>query len=229
VAAQYALTSLDGPAANSFTGVAPLQYYSSRTGSNPAGGRFDLATLKRLFLAFYHDLLGQEQLQEFLGKNCEDSMRNGSQIILGALVCACFSGSGCTESSAPVTPQLSGTFALTMVDNKILPDTEAITPRSSPGTPPGLPGQPTCVILGSSGSLRLDRVTGKFLITLNARNSCLTDEWVLLTEVGTYSQDGPTLLLLEPLGTGTIGRFAGQIAARSVAVQGAYRAYTFAR
>jgi hypothetical protein len=145
-----------------------------------------------------------------------------NNVVVCALVYAGLAGSGCIESNAPLTPQLGGTFALTMVNGKILPDTEIIAPSR-------FPGQPNCVTLGTSGSLRLDPATSKFLITLNARNSCSTDESVLDTEEGTYSQDGPTLLLLEPLATGAIGKFAGQVDERSIAIRGAFRAYTFAR
>ena len=49
------------------------QYYSARTGSNPNGSRLDLHTFKRLFVAFYNDILNRELLQEMLGKNCVDS------------------------------------------------------------------------------------------------------------------------------------------------------------
>lgn len=51
----------------------PRQYYSARTGLNPNAARFDLPTLKRLFLAFYSDICREELLQEMLGKECVDS------------------------------------------------------------------------------------------------------------------------------------------------------------
>lgn len=146
------------------------------------------------------------------------------RVLASAVLGACLAGSGCTESTAPRSTQLSGSYSLTMVNSKILPDTEIIAPSR-------VPGQPNCVTLGTSGSLRLDSTTSKFLITLKSRNSCSpdVDESVLDTEEGTYSQDGSTLLLLEPLATGTIGTFTGQIDERTIAIKGAYRAYVFAR
>jgi hypothetical protein len=48
------------------------QYYSARKGATSGTGSLDLPTLKRLFVAFYQDILNRELLQELLGKDCVD-------------------------------------------------------------------------------------------------------------------------------------------------------------
>jgi hypothetical protein len=54
------------------TGMTLRRYYSVRAGLNGAGDRYDLSTLKALFLAVYYDFERRECFQELLGKDCVD-------------------------------------------------------------------------------------------------------------------------------------------------------------
>jgi hypothetical protein len=129
---------------------------------------------------------------------------------------------GCREMSAPEIATLSGSFVLTEIDGKMLPDTLAVISKPDPTHP--------CVILRTSGSLMLDPVSGKFSITVNNKSLCSGAEGVLLTESGTYRQDGAVLTMTEPGGVEpfTPVTLQGHIDPQRITVQGFYD-YTFAR
>ena len=141
--------------------------------------------------------------------------------LLGPAMCGLLLGAACRESSAPVTPPLSGSFALSEVNGRTLPDTEAI--QISPD-----PSKPDCAILRKSGMLALDPATGRFSITVNAQSTCTGAQWVLLTEIGTYTQNAQSLAMTEPF-LDHVATFTGQIEGQSIIVHGVYYEYTFAR
>jgi hypothetical protein len=129
---------------------------------------------------------------------------------------------GCGGVSAPATVPISGSFPLTEVNGKTLPDTLTVLPSPDPT-------QPGCAILRTSGALVLDPVTGKFSISIKEKN-CSGVESVLLTESGTYRQDGLVLTMTEagPVEPFTPFTFQGQIEAQQIRVHGFYD-YTFGR
>jgi hypothetical protein len=148
--------------------------------------------------------------------------------VVRAMIVACFFGTACREMNAPIGPPLSGSFALTRVNGRSLPDTETIALSEAPGG-----GKLECVILRTSGVLVLkpatnESVTGTFSITLNARNACTDQEWVILTELGTYSQNGLELSATEafPDHPATL---TGEVDGRSITIHGFFHDYTFAR
>lgn len=53
----------------------PRRYYSSRTGTNPNAQRFDLATLRQMFLVTYRRFDHQGYFDRWLGKDCVDGPR----------------------------------------------------------------------------------------------------------------------------------------------------------
>ena len=148
------------------------------------------------------------------GRCVGDSMtRSITLLLLGALV-----SNGCGEVSAPDARPLSGSFVLTQVNGKALPDTLTVLPNRDPT-------QPGCAILRTGGTLVLDPVGAKFSISVNAK-TCNGTEGVLLNESGTYRQDAQTLIMTE---AGPMGPFSfhGEIGAHQITVHGFYE-YTFA-
>jgi hypothetical protein len=89
------------------------------------------------------------------------------------------------------------------------------------------------VILRTSGVLVLKPATnessaGAFSISLNAKNACTAQEWVILTESGTYSLDGPVLTATETF-PDRVTTLTGQVDAQSITIRGVFHDYTFAR
>ena len=133
--------------------------------------------------------------------------------------------SACRDPAVPAaaaTPVLNGTFALSQVNGKTLPDTEALTIS-------GAPGHPQCAILGTSGSLTLNQQVGKFSITMNARNACVNQDYLFLTEVGTYTQSGDSLSFAEPASPDSVHMLTGKIDSQTIVVRGGFRDFVFTR
>lgn len=128
---------------------------------------------------------------------------------------------GCGDTGSPTVPAISGSFALVRVNGRALPDTETIAASLDPRQPP-------CALLRTGGSLSLEPTSGKFLISVNARNACTGFEWVILTEEGTYTQNGPALSMQEPF-PAHVATFSGLIGPDSIRINGVYHDYTFAR
>lgn len=127
----------------------------------------------------------------------------------------------CRNSTEPDPSPLSGSFALTRINGRVLPDTEAIQlgPDSS---------KTNCVILRTSGSLTVNRATGQFSIVVNAQSTCTGEQWVLLSEVGSYTQAGPSLSMTETF-PDHVSTFAGEIDDQVITVHGVFYDYAFAR
>jgi len=130
-------------------------------------------------------------------------------------------GAACRETAAPVVRILQGAFPLARVNGRALPDTEAITFS-------GAPWNRECAILGTSGRLVLDRDSGRFTITMNARNACVDQEYLYLTEGGTYTQIGDSLSLIER-DADSAEVLSGKIDARVVVVHSSDHDYEFTR
>ena len=117
-------------------------------------------------------------------------MSSERRILLGAVVVVC-SVIGCRDSGAPTRVTLNGSFTLSRLNGRPLPDTDVVLP-------PAHPGGATCALLGTSGALLLNSATGTFKVTVNAVNSCVGGEYLYLTEAGTYSQHDTELSMSEP-------------------------------
>jgi hypothetical protein len=124
------------------------------------------------------------------------------------------------QSRRPAPP-LSGSFALSRLNGRPLPDTEVVLP-------PAHPGGATCTVLGTSGTLVLNRIAGTFIVTLNTVNSCGGGEYVFLTEAGTYLQQDTVLSMSEPF-PDHVETLTGSQDSQNVVIHGVYHVYTFAR
>jgi hypothetical protein len=143
-----------------------------------------------------------------------------SRIYLGTVLLALMA-TACRDTAAPTVPGLDGSFALWRVNGKVLPDTEAMTFS-------GAPWNVECAILGTSGNLALDRAAGRFTITMKARNACAGQEYLFLTEAGTYTQIGDSLSLME-LYLDSAQVLTGKVDSQTVVINSGDREYTFTR
>lgn len=128
---------------------------------------------------------------------------------------------GCRDSSGPLAQTLDGSFTLSRVNGRTLPDTQAVAPSQAPG------GE-ACAVLATGGTLSLDAASGKFTLTVNGEHSCRPGEFLLLTEAGTYSQHGSNLTMAEPF-PDHVANLTGQIDQASITIHGVFYDYTFAR
>jgi hypothetical protein len=146
--------------------------------------------------------------------------------LIAALAFACVMGTACHDVNGPIGPALNGSYAVTLVDGRTLPDTEIVAPST-------LPGFPSCVMLRTSGVLVLETAAGEhgagtFSITLNVRSVCAGQEGVGLTEKGTFSQSGSVMTGTETF-PDHVETLTGRIDARSITIRGVFHEYTFAR
>lgn len=129
---------------------------------------------------------------------------------------------GCSEASAPVAVAApNGSFALTLVDGKTLPDTETTVLGRQPG-------DTLCVVQRTSGTLAIDSTARKFSISLNARNVCTNEQWVILTEDGTYTLAGQSLTVFYRF-PDHVDTLPGKFDSQQIEVHGVRHVYTFAR
>src|SRR4029079_3169871 len=97
---------------------------------------------------------GWDDLRAHDGRCVGDSMtRSITLLLLGALV-----SNGCREVSAPDARPLSGSFVLTQVNGKALPDTLTVLPNRDPT-------QPGCAILRTGGQLVQEPMSAMFSLS----------------------------------------------------------------
>ena len=142
------------------------------------------------------------------------------KMIVVALACACGLVAGCSDSTAASAP-IAGTFSLSRVNGKVLPDTEAIAYSPDPRAL-------ECALLRTGGSLTLDATAGTFAVTVTVKNACSGGEDVHVVESGTYAQHGRDLTFSESLNGGTV-TLTGQIDDANIMLRTATIVYTFAR
>jgi hypothetical protein len=94
------------------------------------------------------------------------------------IAAAAFAALACGETNAPLaTPPLDGSFVLTRVNGKTLPDTIAMALPSGPGNYSG----PVCPIVVTTGVLTFYGAVGRFSFAVNAR-ICADQKWVFDTD-----------------------------------------------
>jgi hypothetical protein len=140
---------------------------------------------------------------------------------LPAVLLGWLSAIGCRSSTAPIADTLNGSFALTLVNGRSLPDTQAVAPSTKPGGT-------SCAIVATSGTLILDAAAGRFTLPVNGYNSCRAGEFVLLTEYGTYSQRDTSLSLEEPYPDEVV-HLTGHFDQANIRIHGVFYDYVFKR